>query len=240
MTVRARIGELLLEAGQITRQQLEDALEIQKKDTRRLGEIVVSEQMVTESKLTQVLSQQLSVPWVSLQYVEFSRRLLNLVRRETAQEYNLLPIYVRRGNRRRETLFVVMEDPSDEEALEAVSDYCGLTTRAMIAPPSEIARAIDLYYLGRCPDSDPLTHPQAKLEELSDGDVRSVPPSSNLLESEEISFLEGDADAANATDADAATDAATGETHTSAPDTIVLTLLDGTKIQLPARKTKMQ
>lgn len=161
MSERVRIGELLVETGLITRDQLEQALELQKKDPRRLGEILVGENMVSESKVTQILSQQLSVPWVSLEYVDFSRQLLNLVSSETAQKHTLVPIYVRRSKQRRETLYVAIEDPSNEEALEEVADYSGLPVRPMIAPPSDIRSAIRAYYLGFPPEEAPAFEPES-------------------------------------------------------------------------------
>lgn len=155
MSERVRIGELLVETGLISRQQLELALKMQADDPRRLGEIVVSENMVSEAKVTQILSQQLSVPWVSLEYVDFSRQLLNLVSSETAQKHTLVPIYVRRSKQRRETLYVAIEDPSNQEALDEVADYSGLPVRPMISPPSDIRAAIRAYYLGLAPEPVP-------------------------------------------------------------------------------------
>lgn len=153
MTDHVRLGELLVETGLITREQLNQALGLQKEDPRCLGEIVVSAGMVSEAKVTQVLSQQLSVPWVSLEYVDFSRQLLNLVSSKTAQEHTLVPIYVRRSKQRRETLYVAIEDPSNQDALDEVADYSGLPVRPMIAPPSDIRAAIRAYYLGLPPES---------------------------------------------------------------------------------------
>jgi type IV pilus assembly protein PilB len=155
MSERVRIGELLLETGLITQEQLNAALKIQQDDPRRLGEILVSENMVSEAKVTQILSQQLSVPWVSLEYVDFSRQLLNLVSSETAQQHTLVPIYVRRSKQRRETLYVAIEDPSNQEALDEVADYSGLPVRPMIAPSSDIRAAIRAYYLGLAPEPTP-------------------------------------------------------------------------------------
>lgn len=184
MSERVRIGELLVETGLISREQLEQALERQKDDPRRLGEIVVSEGMVSESKVTQILSQQLSVPWVSLEYVDFSRQLLNLVSSDTAQKHTLIPIYVRRSKQRRETLYVAIEDPSNQEALDEVADYSGLPVRPMIAPPSDIRAAIRAYYLGLSPASTPPTAsvppapPPISRAAASPAGVRPPPPPS--------------------------------------------------------------
>ena len=144
---RVRIGELLVEANAVTPEQLAEALEVQRHDGRRLGTLLVEAGFVTEVQVTQILSQQLSVPWVSLYHVDFSRQLLDLVPKEVAERYGLVPIFVRRIRGLGNTLYIAMEDPSDEVAIEAVRQYSGLPVRSMIAPPSDIRGAIRAYYL---------------------------------------------------------------------------------------------
>jgi Type II secretion system (T2SS), protein E, N-terminal domain len=148
MGERLKLGELLVETGLIGRDALESALERQKTDGRRIGEILVADGVISESKVTQVLSQQLSVPWVSLSHIDFSRQLLNLVPAECAEKYGLVPIYVRRAKNREQTLYVAMTDPTDPTPLEEVARFSGLPVRPMIAPASDIRGAIRAYYLG--------------------------------------------------------------------------------------------
>jgi len=148
MVARVRLGELLVEAQIITREQLEEMLELQKTDGRRLGTLLVEAGIVTETQVTQILSQQLSVPWVSLYHIDFSRQLLNLVPRETAERHCLVPIFVRRVRGQGETLYLAMDNPEDETAKSEVSKYSGLPVRAMIAPPNDIRGAIRAYYGG--------------------------------------------------------------------------------------------
>jgi type IV pilus assembly protein PilB len=146
MSHRVRLGELLVEAHIVTREQLDEVLRRQTNDPRRLGILLVEAGLLTETEVTQILSQQLSVPWVSLYHVDFSRQLLNLVPQEIAERYGVVPIFVRRVRGLGQTLYVAMEDPSDEAAIAAVAEYSGLPVRAMIAPPSEIRAAIRAYY----------------------------------------------------------------------------------------------
>jgi len=149
MAARVRLGELLVDAQIISREQLEEVLTIQSKDGRRLGTLLVEHGYVSETQVTQILSQQLSVPWVSLYHIDFSRQLLNLVSRELAEKHCLVPIFVRRVRGQGETVYVAMDDPSDEAAREAVTKFSGLPVRAMIAPPSDIISAIRVYYGGQ-------------------------------------------------------------------------------------------
>lgn len=143
---RLRLGELLVDARIITPEQLAEVLEIQKEDGRRLGILLVERGLVNETQLTQILSQQLSVPWVSLYHVDFSKRLLSMVPRDVAVKYCLVPIYVRHVRGQGDTLYVAMFDPTNVEALRICAAWSGLPTRAMIASPSDIRNAIDVYY----------------------------------------------------------------------------------------------
>ena len=144
--VRVRLGDLLVEAQIVSRAQLEEILVAQKRDGRRIGTMLVEAGLVTETQVTQILSQQLSVPWVSLYHIDFSRQLLNLVSHELAEKYCLVPIFVRRVRGLGETLYVAMDDPSDEAAQREVGQWAGLPVRAMIAPPTDIRSAIRVYY----------------------------------------------------------------------------------------------
>ena len=155
MAERIRLGELLVDTGLITREQLDEALSRQQDQKRRLGELLVEAGVITEAKVTQVLSQQLSVPWVSLSHIDFSRPLLDLVPTDVAQRYGVVPIYVRRGKNRQQTLYVAMQDPTETDALEEIAAFAGLPVRPMIAPPSDIRGAIRAYYLGLVSEGPP-------------------------------------------------------------------------------------
>jgi type IV pilus assembly protein PilB len=146
MAPRVRLGELLVEAQIITREQLEEVLAVQKRDARRLGTLLIESGLVSETQVTQVLSQQLSIPWVSLYHIDFSRQLLELVSQEVAEKYCLVPIFVRRVRGVGETLYIAMDDPTHEEAKDLVGAHAGMPVRAMIAPPSDIQAAIRVYY----------------------------------------------------------------------------------------------
>jgi type IV pilus assembly protein PilB len=147
-TVAKRIGELLVEAGVLSQSQLEQALFAQRKDGRKLGQLLIELGLATEVQLTQTLSRQLSVPWVSLYHVDFSRSLLNLVPQAVAEKYCLVPIFVRRVRKLGETLYVAMDDPTNDLAIEDVTRASTLPVKPMIACPSDIRAAIRVYYLG--------------------------------------------------------------------------------------------
>jgi type IV pilus assembly protein PilB len=165
MSARVRLGELLVSAHIITREQLEAVLALQQEDGRRLGKLLVERGLVTETQLTQILSQQLSVPWVSLYHIDFSRQLLDLVPEELAEQHCLIPIFVRRVRGQGETLYIAMDDPTNEPAVAAVGEFARLPVRTMIAPPSDIRAAIRAYYASTSEEG----------EMLGDDDVAHAP-----------------------------------------------------------------
>src|SRR5579872_5746660 len=129
--VAKRIGELLVEGGILSQSQLEQALFAQRKDGRKLGQLLVELGLVSEIQVTQTLSRQLSVPWVSLYHVDFSRSLLNLVPQAIAEKYCLVPIFVRRVRKLGETLYVAMDDPTNEAAIQEVTAAAALPVKPM-------------------------------------------------------------------------------------------------------------
>lgn len=153
---RVRLGELLVQTRVITQEQLTQALDLQKAEaaagrTRRLGVLLIEKGFVDETQLTQVLGRQLSVPWVSLYHVDFSRQLLNLVPREVAEAYTIVPVYVRHVRGQGDRLYVATDDPTNDEGLKRVSAFAGLPVRPMIASATDIRAAIRVYYLGGAP-----------------------------------------------------------------------------------------
>ncbi|HEX6764763.1 MAG TPA: hypothetical protein VF103_04780 [Polyangiaceae bacterium] len=256
MSGRVRLGELLLSAHIISRGQLEQALLIQKSDGRRLGKILVEQGFVTETQVTQILSQQLSVPWVSLHHIDFSRQLLDLVPEELAERHCLVPIFVRRVRGLGETLYVAMDDPTDEAAQKAVSEFAALPVRAMIAPPADIRAAIRAYY-GGGKDTASLSEAVAELQEDDVKAVRSSAPPRReptprpeALPAPSLPPTLADesppppvAISSPRPPADSAPQIEAREVSMPAPPRlkkrrmVTLTLLDGTRVNLPARST---
>lgn len=140
------LGELLVSAKVITREQLDEVLRAPREPGKKIGQLLIERGWITEAQLVQTLSLQLSVPWVSLYHIDFSRQLLNRVPRELAEQYCLIPVFVRHVKGQGETLYVAMDDPTNDVALSSVAAQASLPTRPMIASASDIRSAIRVYY----------------------------------------------------------------------------------------------
>ncbi|MBX3229035.1 MAG: hypothetical protein KIT84_01755 [Labilithrix sp.] len=140
-----RIGELLVQSGVLTEAALADVLERQKADRRRLGDLLAERNLVEPRRLAQILSYQLSCPWLSLTNVDLPKALLELVPRDLAIEHTLVPVHLREKNGTT-FLYVATHDPTDEVALAAVADAVKMPVRPMVAITFEIRQALTRYY----------------------------------------------------------------------------------------------
>ncbi len=140
-----RLGELLVEAGALDALALERALVLQQASGRKLGQVLVDEQLLTESQLTQTLSRQLAVPWVALHHIDFSPSLLALVPRDVARRFGVVPIFVRHIRNKGETLYVATDDPTNVDALAEIGRTAHMLVKSMIASSSDIQVALGHY-----------------------------------------------------------------------------------------------
>lgn len=244
---RLRLGQLLVDARLITQDALDQILELQRNDGRRLGTLLVERGLVDETQLTQILSHQLSVPWVSLLHIEFSRQLLNLVPHDVAERYCVVPIYVRHVRGQGDTLYIAMDDPSNEEALQACASFSGLSVRSMIAPPSDIRSAIRAYYGGGAgaPSATSPTSRQAEaIPPVADAEAGLVAPAEPDAgpEIETVELVLPLARARRPRDSKEGPPSSERQVERIpdpkglAPRMVSLTLLDGTTLTLPPRE----
>ena len=271
---RLRLGELLVQAKLISEEQLRDALALQQgqlapdlagelsdeqepprltQPGRKLGQVLIDLGVVNETQLTQALGQQLSIPWVSLSHIDFSRQLLNLVPREVVELFCLIPIFVRRVRKQGDTLYVAMDDPTHEVALEAVRISSGMPVRPMIAAPSDIRSAISAYYGGEDADIEavsstlqpqgpprPKPPPPLRVRPAAPAPPpRASPPPRQTAEVLAVNVGDPQRDPAPADSPDASPviEARMVELpqRRGAPGMVALTLLDGSTLQLPRK-----
>ncbi len=148
------LGRLLVKAGLLTQQALDDVLSAQKNDGRRLGEILAEKGLVRPHQLAQFLSHQLACPWVSLQRVEISQEAVDLLPRSIALRHHMVPVHLRTA-KGATTLYVAMDDPTDDVALEAAASATTMPVKAMVALTSEIRMHLDrLYGVGATGSTD--------------------------------------------------------------------------------------
>lgn len=136
----------MVEAGLVTRGQLEAALARQRSDRRRLGTLLVEAGFLTSAQLSQTLSHQLSLPWVSLARVPIDPELLELLPASLAMLHHVVPVHLKLDHDRGDVLFVATDDPTQEEALASCAEHAGMPVRAVVAAPDDLQAALARYY----------------------------------------------------------------------------------------------
>lgn len=137
MMNRKNIGELLLEYQLVRNNDLQDALEIQKKDGGRVGEILVKTGKVTEDDIQYLLSKQLNIPYVILEGLDLDESLLKKFDKNFLMENRILPIY-----ETSEKIFIATDDPFNQSAFDILRGLTGKMIDISAASSSKIKRIL--------------------------------------------------------------------------------------------------
>ena len=135
-----RLGDLLVEAGLITEDQLQKALR-EKSDSQKLGDALLQQGFITEQQLIEVLEFQLGIPHVSLYRYPIDPSLTTMIPKEVVDRNHLIPLK-KEGDR----LYVAMADPMDYYAIDDLRMATGFQIEPVIATKDDILRAINKYY----------------------------------------------------------------------------------------------
>ena len=159
---KKRLGEILIDAGAITKEQLLKSLEEQKRTKKRLGEVLVSLGFVTEKDIAQTLSTQLGIPYVDLTSAVVEPEAVELIKEKLAERHLILPLSVDK-----KVITIAMADPLNFEAINDVRFSTDRDVKPCVATPAQLRKAIQRYYHL----SEPL---QEILEKMSGGHVEIV------------------------------------------------------------------
>src|SRR5690625_6338 len=140
MQARKRLGDLLVDAGLITPEQLQKAL-AEKAPDEKLGDTLLREGYITELQLIEVLEFQLGVPHINIHQYPIEQETIQLVPKELAKRFQVMPIRTE-GNQ----LFVAMADPMDYFAIEELRMATGFQIVPGIATKDSLQRTIAKYY----------------------------------------------------------------------------------------------
>ncbi len=138
------VGQLMVEAGLITKDQLIDALEEQKSAVGvRLGEILQHKGLVKNEDVAQALCSHFGIPYVNLRQMDIDPKAVSLVPATFARSHLVIPLH-QEGDR----LLVAVSDPTDHPTFEILRFIVGRVLEIAVAPAEDIARAISQYYGG--------------------------------------------------------------------------------------------
>ncbi len=133
-TAPRKIGEILVERGMITEDQLQEALEAQKTDGRSIGKILVSMGYLTTEDLARALSERLNVDYVALFEIEVDPEVRGVISENVLAQHNAVPLKIDNGR-----LIVAMSDPNDLYARSDLTISAGHPITPVVAAEDAVS-----------------------------------------------------------------------------------------------------
>ncbi|MEJ5868718.1 ATPase, T2SS/T4P/T4SS family [Pseudokineococcus sp. 5B2Z-1] len=141
MRTRTRIGDLLVQQGVITPDQLSAALAHQQTTRQRLGQALISTRAITESQLVATLAAQVGLGFVDLTEHPVDPSAVARVPAVLCRRSCLLPIGLDEERR----LVVAMADPGDVVALDDLRSITGLDVLPVVATREDLTAAVERF-----------------------------------------------------------------------------------------------
>jgi type IV pilus assembly protein PilB len=139
---RPRLGQVLIDMGLITQDQLKQALQTQQDNgTGTLGQTMVDQGMISPEDLLNALATQYGMQMIDLSQVEASPEALKMVSVSMAQLYRIVPVSFEQGQ-----LTVAMADPQNITAIDELQFMLNCSVVGVLATPEQVSAAIDHYY----------------------------------------------------------------------------------------------
>ncbi|KTD50728.1 GspE/PulE family protein [Legionella quateirensis] len=138
---RIRLGEILLNAGLINQETLDQAMELQKKTGDKFGRILINMGVVSEHDVLELFAKQLGIPYIDLDKYELSPKYTQLLPETYARRCRALVLNEKNGE-----LLVGMADPQDITAFDAISKVLKKPLKLAVISEMSLLNAIDRIY----------------------------------------------------------------------------------------------
>jgi len=169
MKSQLKLGEILLREGVITEDQLQKAIQVQKSEGGRIGEVLIRLRVVDEKEIALALGKQLGIPYASLArgllQPQTDQGLEQLVPEDFCRRYMVLPL-----SKNFNSLTIAFANPMDLIVMDNLRRMTGCEINPIIATSSDIQSALDTFYgkknlLGEAIESSYVAVAQEEIEE---------------------------------------------------------------------------
>jgi type IV pilus assembly protein PilB len=125
----------------ITPEQLQHALNYQKKEGGVVGETLIKLGYVTERDIVVALIVQCGLPYIAVNKYDIDKKVIDIIPAKIARQYHIMPL-----DKVGDVLSVVMANPLDAAMIKEVERITGCKVATFIATKTEIDEAIDRWY----------------------------------------------------------------------------------------------
>jgi type IV pilus assembly protein PilB len=137
-----KLGQILIDLGYLTEDQLWDVLEEQKQSPGEIiGQVAIRMGLVTDAQITEALAEQWGMPIVNLSETTIAPKVLELVPMTMAELYKIMPISIKD-----DVLTVAMADPQNVAALDDLRNFLGVEVRGAVSNQKDVEEAVARYY----------------------------------------------------------------------------------------------
>jgi len=136
-----KLGEMLVDAGILSEEKLQEALQKQKESGKRLGELIIDMQLALEDEIEEILARQLGIDRIDLYEEKIDPDVARLLPPDMIKRYQAFPVR-KEGNE----LIVAMVDPLNLLAIDDIRLSTGLEVKPRITSPSAIQFAFDQFF----------------------------------------------------------------------------------------------
>lgn len=148
-----QLGQLLLEAGVLNEEELNQAQAQALQSRRTLWDVIVSQKTVPEEALAECFANYLHLPYIRLAATVIEPEAVRWVSEELARHHLCIPLNIEgvaeaeaEGRKRRPSLLLAMANPTDFAAIQDVEFAAGCTVKPVVSTRTEILDAVEKYY----------------------------------------------------------------------------------------------
>lgn len=138
---KVRLGELLVQQGLLTTEQLTAALADQKRTGKKLGRVFVDNKYVTEDQISHALSKQLNLPYINLKNYDLNQKTVQTLSETYARRFRSIVLKHDGAE-----LLVGTSDPTDIYAYDELTNILKGNISFAVVTESEVLHAIDRMY----------------------------------------------------------------------------------------------
>jgi MSHA biogenesis protein MshE len=138
---KIRLGDLLIQQGLLTDEQLKFALDEQKRSGRKLGRIVVESSFVTEEAISKALAKQLRIDFIDLKHFNPRPELIRLLPEAQARRFRAIALDEVDGKLR-----IGFVDPTDMQAYDEIARVIRRDIDLAVVTESQLLALIDRVY----------------------------------------------------------------------------------------------
>ncbi len=136
-----RIGQILINSGDITEEQLDEVLLKQKTSKKRVADILIEDGIVTEQQVCKALEKQLFIPYMDLDTITIPDELGGIIPEDLAQQHQVVPI-----EQEGRFLTVAIADPLNYQGLKDISIATKMKIKPVIGEATKITNKLREMY----------------------------------------------------------------------------------------------